>query len=494
MRKAISGVLTAIVTPFTAEGALNLPALRQQVQRQLAAGNGIFCGGTNGEFFVLNEEEKIAVARTCVEEAAGRAPVVAHIGEVSTRETRRLGQQIARLGVDAVSAITPWFVPLKQEELINHYTAIADALSVPLFLYNIPARTGNTIAPETARQLARHENIVGIKDSAGSYDSLKGFLDAVRDIDGFDVLNGPDSLIHQGFVDGCSACISGLANVAPAEINAIWSRFHAGDIAGSRQAQEQVTGLRTDLYKVAFSPAAVKKALQLMGHEVGDSRYAVQFSDHQLQQIKIGLILNTARQIYQAISETKAGNWPRIFATDVYGKTLGIVGLGHIGKEVARRARGFNMRVLATDAWPDREFAQQHQIEYVSLATLTAQSDFISLHTPLTPETENMFNAARLQQMKSGAFLINVSRGGIVDEQALYEALKSGHLAGAAADVFLEEPCATHPLFTLANFAPTSHIAGYTDGAISNISARCVNNIITCVCRGERPENIMNSL
>lgn len=89
MRKAISGVLTAIVTPFTAEGALNLPALRQQVQRQLAAGNGIFCGGTNGEFFVLNEEEKIAIARTCVEEAAGRAPVVAHIGEVSTRETRR---------------------------------------------------------------------------------------------------------------------------------------------------------------------------------------------------------------------------------------------------------------------------------------------------------------------------------------------------------------------------------------------------------------------
>ncbi|HBU1934643.1 TPA: dihydrodipicolinate synthase family protein, partial [Klebsiella pneumoniae] len=113
----------------------------------------------------------------------------------------------------------------------------------------------------------------------------------VRDIDGFDVLNGPDSLIHQGFVDGCSACISGLANVAPAEINAIWSRFHAGDIAGSRQAQEQVTGLRTDLYKVAFSPAAVKKALQLMGHEVGDSRYAVQFSDHQLQQIKN--IINT---------------------------------------------------------------------------------------------------------------------------------------------------------------------------------------------------------
>ncbi|HCM7225427.1 dihydrodipicolinate synthase family protein [Klebsiella sp. CN_Kp073] len=286
MHHSIRGVLTAIVTPFTASGELNLTALRQQVERQLAAGNGIFCGGTNGEFFVLNEAEKIAVAETCVEAVAGRAPVVAHIGEVSTRETIRLGRQIARSGVDAVSVITPWFVPLKQDELVSHYMAIADALSVPVFLYNIPARTGNTIEPQTARRLAAHGNIIGIKDSAGSYDSLKGFLDAVRDIDGFNVLNGPDSLIHQGFVDGCSACISGLANVAPREINAIWSTFQAGDIAASRLAQENVTGLRTDLYKVAFSPAAVKKALQLMGHEVGDSRYAVQFSASQLQQIR----------------------------------------------------------------------------------------------------------------------------------------------------------------------------------------------------------------
>ncbi|HBS6039164.1 TPA: dihydrodipicolinate synthase family protein [Klebsiella aerogenes] len=286
MHHSIRGVLTAIVTPFTASGELNLTALRQQVERQLAAGNGIFCGGTNGEFFVLNEAEKIAVAETCVEAVAGRAPVVAHIGEVSTRETIRLGQQIAKSGVDAVSVITPWFVPLKQDELVSHYTAIADALSVPVFLYNIPARTGNTIEPQTARQLAAHGNIIGIKDSAGSYESLKGFLDAVKDIDGFNVLNGPDSLIHQGFVDGCSACISGLANVAPREINAIWSTFQAGDIEASRLAQENVTGLRTDLYKVAFSPAAVKKALQLMGHEVGDSRYEVQFSASQLQQIR----------------------------------------------------------------------------------------------------------------------------------------------------------------------------------------------------------------
>jgi len=286
MSHKIEGVLTAIVTPFDAQGALSLPALKTQIHRQLDAGNGIFCGGTNGEFFVLNEQEKIAVAETCVNEVAGRANVVAHIGEISTRETIRLGKKIEKLGIDAVSVITPYFVPLSQEELAAHYTAVADALSVPLFLYNIPARTGNTLAPQTVRQLADHPNIIGIKDSAGSYESLSAFLKAVEGVENFNVLNGPDSLIHQGFVDGCSACISGLANVAPQEINAIWSRFRAGDIAGSAEAQASVTCLRTDLYRIAFSPAAVKKALQIMGHDVGESRYAVRFTPQQEQQIR----------------------------------------------------------------------------------------------------------------------------------------------------------------------------------------------------------------
>lgn len=286
MNKKINGVLTAIVTTFDREGAFDPERQREQVRRQINAGNGIFCGGTNGEFFVLNEQEKIAVTTTCVDEVNGRAPVVAHIGEISTRETIRLGKQIARLGVDAVSAITPWFVPLKQQELIDHYQRVADALTVPLFLYNIPARTGNTLQPETVRTLAAHPNIIGIKDSAGSYESLSGFLQATADCQDFDVLNGPDSLIHQGFVDGCSASISGLANVAPEAINAIWARFHAGDIAGSHQAQENVTGLRTALYSIGFSPAAVKKTVSLQGFEVGESRYAVQFSAEEQQQIR----------------------------------------------------------------------------------------------------------------------------------------------------------------------------------------------------------------
>ncbi len=165
-------------------------------------------------------------------------------------------------------------------------TAIADAVPVPVFLYNIPGRTGNTIEPGTAAKLAAHPNIVGIKDSAGSYESLKGYLDAVRDLPDFDVLSGPDHLAHQGFLEGCSACISGLANVSPEGVSLIWKHFRDGNIEQSRAAQDFIGGLRKDLYAVAFAPAAVKKAALLLGEDVGDSRYPIVFSEEDLAAIR----------------------------------------------------------------------------------------------------------------------------------------------------------------------------------------------------------------
>jgi 4-hydroxy-tetrahydrodipicolinate synthase len=282
MSKTIQGVLTAIVTPFDQQGEVSTRQLRQQVQRQIRYGNGIFCNGTNGEFFVLTAEEKLLVAEHCIDEVAGKVPVVAHIGEISTAATIRLGKKIAQAGIDAVSVITPYFVPLRQHELIAHYSAIADALTVPVYLYNIPARTGNTIEPATALALAAHPNIVGVKDSAGSYESLKGFLDATRDCAGFDVLSGPDHLAYQGFVDGCPACISGLANFSPEGVSLIWNHFRDGQLDKSRQAQEFIGNLRKDLYALGFAPAAVKKATQLLGEDVGESRYPVRFSDADL--------------------------------------------------------------------------------------------------------------------------------------------------------------------------------------------------------------------
>ena len=286
MTARIRGVLTAIVTPFDAAGAVCPQRLRAQVRRQLKYENGVFCNGTNGEFFVLNQAEKRLVTETCVNEVAGKVPMVAHIGEISTATTIRLGKDVAAMGVDAVSVITPYFVPLKQGELIRHYTAIADAVPVPVFLYNIPGRTGNTIEPATAAKLAEHPNIVGIKDSAGSYESLRGYLDAVKGMPDFDVLSGPDHLAHQGFLDGCSACISGLANVCPEGVSLIWKHFRDGNIEKSKAAQDFIGGLRKDLYAVAFPPAAVKKATLLLGEDVGDSRYPIVFSEDDLSAIK----------------------------------------------------------------------------------------------------------------------------------------------------------------------------------------------------------------
>ncbi|THU01539.1 dihydrodipicolinate synthase family protein [Lampropedia puyangensis] len=284
-KSSIEGVLTAVVTPMDQNYGFNELGFREQIERQIIAGNGIFCGGTNGEFFALTEAEKCAVVDVAVDQAAKRVPVVGHVGEIATTQSIRAGRYVAAAGVDAVAVITPYFVPLSQQELVAHFSAIADALEVPVYLYNIPARTGNTIEPATAAQLASHPNIVGIKDSAGSYESLQGFLAIAKDCHDFSVFNGPDHLIHQGFLDGCAGCVSGLANVAPREVQAVWSHFHAGDVVASEQAQKTVSRLREQLYKVAFAPAAVKRAVRLLGYPVGDSKYPTQIGPQQDAQI-----------------------------------------------------------------------------------------------------------------------------------------------------------------------------------------------------------------
>jgi 4-hydroxy-tetrahydrodipicolinate synthase len=271
----VTGPFVAIVTPFDAQEAINVEALRRQVDRQARAGNGVFCAGTNGEFFALSFDEKVEVARICVEAAAGRVPVMAHIGEVSTRQTILLGKAVQDLGIQAVSVVTPSFIPLSQEELVAYFTQVADALTVPVYLYNIPARTGNTIAPETAAKLADHPNIIGIKDSAGSQDSLDGYLAVARGRDDFDVLVGPDSLIHHGLANGAAGCISGLANLVPETVNAIHTTAMAGDMAASARHQAHCGELRKTLYALGFAPPMVKRALSHAMPEVGQSRAPV---------------------------------------------------------------------------------------------------------------------------------------------------------------------------------------------------------------------------
>ncbi|MGJ4951810.1 dihydrodipicolinate synthase family protein [Bradyrhizobium sp. HKCCYLS20291] len=275
----ITGPFVAIVTPFDADEELNAAALARQVDRQAKAGNGVFCSGTNGEFYTLSFEEKVAVARHCVAAAAGRVPVLSHIGEVSTHQTIALGKAIQSLGVKAVSVVTPSFIACAQDELVTYYTRVANALAVPIYLYNIPARTGNTIEPATARKLADHPNIIGIKDSAGSQDSLDGFLAIARERSDFDVLVGPDHLILYGLKTGAAGCISGLGNIAPLTLNAIWTAFSAGDIATAEARQAHYGELRKALYAHGFPPTMVKRALAIAMPEVGRSRGPALVSD-----------------------------------------------------------------------------------------------------------------------------------------------------------------------------------------------------------------------
>lgn len=215
---------------------------------------------------------------------------------------------------------------------------------------------------------------------------------------------------------------------------------------------------------------------------------------HAVADFTFALLLSLARKIPQANNQTKKGEWPQIFATDAWGKTIGICGLGNIGKQVALRAKGFNMRVVAFDFYQDTAFAAENAIEFVSKEELLENSDFITLHMPLTDQTANFIAIDELRKMKSGAYLINASRGGVVNEADLYTALSTKVIAGAASDVFEQEPLKEHALFALDSFIATSHIAGYTDGAVNAIGEHCVENIVTALVKKMRPQNVMNGM
>ena len=178
-------------------------------------------------------------------------------------------------------------------------------------------------------------------------------------------------------------------------------------------------------------------------------------------ELTIGLILAVMRKIAYADRKTRAGNWPKkkCKGIEMYGTTLGIIGIGRIGKEVAKRAKAFGMKIVYYDVYrPDEATERELGVEYRDLDTLISESDVITLHIPLLPETKHLINAERIAKMKDGAIIINAARGGIVDEEALYEALKSGKLYGAALDVYENEPLKESKLFELDNVVLTPHI------------------------------------
>jgi len=220
-------------------------------------------------------------------------------------------------------------------------------------------------------------------------------------------------------------------------------------------------------------PAASKKGIVVMNTPGANT---ITTAEH-----TISMMLALSRNIPQANASMKQHKWERkkFEGVEVSGKTLGIIGIGRVGAEVAKRARkGLNMRVLAYDPYISTELATKLEVELVELDKLFRESDYISLHTPLTPDTRHLINAKTLAQVKEGVRIINCARGEIIDERALYEALQSGRVAGAALDVFEEEPPpADDPLLKLDNVICTPHLGASTKEAQINVSVAIAEQI-----------------
>jgi len=207
--------------------------------------------------------------------------------------------------------------------------------------------------------------------------------------------------------------------------------------------------------------------------------------------LTFALILALARRIPEADRETKAGKWKKFIGTSVWRKKLGVIGLGKIGRQVVKRARGFEMDILCYDIIQDEEFTRQFGVRYVDLETLLKESDYITIHTPLNDATKDMIGYKELEMINENAFLINTSRGGIIDEKVLYDALKNNKIKGAALDSYNEEPPENSLLVELENIIMTSHNGAYTKEAINNMGIQAAQNLID-VLEGREPENRIN--
>lgn len=209
------------------------------------------------------------------------------------------------------------------------------------------------------------------------------------------------------------------------------------------------------------------------------------------------LLASAARRVVEAAAYVKAGRWKTwgptlLLGADLWGATLGIIGFGRIGRAVARRARGFNMRLIYYDVWPNEEVAAELGAEYLPLDDLLRQADFVTLHVPLTPETYHLIGERELKLMKLSALLINTSRGPVVDPEALYQALVNGDIAGAALDVTEPEPIPMDsPLLTLPNCLIVPHIASASISSRNRMAEMAAANLIAGL-KGERLPNCVN--
>ena len=250
----IKGIIPPILTPMNEDESLNLPELRNQIERLLAGGvHGLFAFGTNGEGYILSENEKYEVLEVMIDQVKGRVPVYAGTGCISTRDTIRQS--------------------VHQKELYDHYVEVAKHVNIPIILYNIPPRTGNKLLPETVRDLIRDVDvIVGAKDSSGDIENLKAYIRLTNELDkDVAILAGNDGAILTCLKEGGKGGIAGRANIWPKTLASIYDKFVAGDLEGAQQAQDAISGLIA-AFKYGNPNTIIKRAVEMLGYPVGRCR------------------------------------------------------------------------------------------------------------------------------------------------------------------------------------------------------------------------------
>jgi len=256
------GVFVAIVTPFK-NGKIDEEALRGLIDFQIAGGvDGIVPCGTTGESATLNHEEHDQVIRIAVDACKGKASVLAGTGSNSTQEAIQLSRNAKNAGADGLLQITPYYNKPNQEGLYHHFSSIADAVDLPIVLYNVPSRTSVNMVPETVVRLAKIENIVGTKEASGSLQAISKIIDNCgKD---FTVLSGDDPLLWPILAIGGKGVISVTANILPAKVAALCKAAAIGDIAEARSLHYELMDINDSLF-IDTNPIPVKAALHLMG-------------------------------------------------------------------------------------------------------------------------------------------------------------------------------------------------------------------------------------
>jgi 4-hydroxy-tetrahydrodipicolinate synthase len=263
-----AGCTVALVTPFK-DGAVDEAALRRSIEWQIAQGTSILSPvGTTGEAPTLSHEEHERVISVVVEVAAGRAKVLAGTGSNSTAEAIRLTRFAARAGADGALLVAPYYNRPNQEGMYRHFAAIAETVDLPLVLYNIPARTGRNLEPETVQRLAAIGPIVAIKEAAGSLDQVSELL-VQTDLT---VLSGDDSLTLPMLAVGAKGVVSVIANLVPRDVMGLVDSFESGRLGEAQERHARLFPLCRDLLGLAPNPVPVKSALFLLGRGNGELR------------------------------------------------------------------------------------------------------------------------------------------------------------------------------------------------------------------------------